>query len=91
MLAIITAAAPLVSIALAALRLGERLSSGSAQIVGETASPALMSAGIAASARYSPQAGREARRAAYGRHRQSDSRERNLHTAPEVGAREQAP
>lgn len=57
-LAIITTTDPVLSIALAALWLGERLSSGSAQIAGETASLALMSAGIAVLARHSPQAGR---------------------------------
>ena len=53
-LAIITTIDPVLSIALAALWLGQRLSSGSVQIAGETASLALMSAGIAVLARHSP-------------------------------------
>ncbi|MBO0836811.1 MAG: DMT family transporter [Actinobacteria bacterium] len=46
-LAVSTTADPVVSIALAALWLGERLSGGTAQILGEAATLALMSAGIA--------------------------------------------
>lgn len=83
-LAIITTTDPVLSIALATLWLGERLSSGRAQIAGETASLALMSAGIAVLARHSPHADCGARSAAYGRYRQSAKPSAINRTAPEL-------
>jgi drug/metabolite transporter (DMT)-like permease len=58
-MSIITAADPLVSIALAYLWLNERLSSSPAGIAGEVASLVVMTAGIVVIARHSPQAVRQ--------------------------------
>lgn len=94
-LAIITTADPVISVVLAAVWLGERLSAGTALIAGEAGALALMSAGIALLSRHLPRAAsvtdvpseaRSARSTAYSRHQQFDQSERNASTAPGVEA-----
>lgn len=82
-LAIITTADPVISVILAAFWLGDRLSGDTAQMAGEAAALALMSAGIVLLARHFPHEGSAndapseaigGRSAAHSRHQRSSSR-----------------